>query len=409
MLAIRLARFRHSRSRSTSTVASSWRTAASRVVAGSSVAMCGAGMLLLSTDLGIRRDLLKEDGRGYEAPASLLSAGDGEYTPRRLDLCRRAFWLLWSFSLVLLLSPWALLSKDFCEAAYYRLVYEAICYSRSAALAKWSQWASVRLDLFPATLCNLLAQLQASAPTHSFAHTLLELHRAGLLAPPGEERSEKHIHSIEGLPLASGSIAQVHLAKCGQEAVVVKVRHPRVNEELVLDFQIMLSAANTIHTWVPLLRWMNAPATVSQFEAAMSGQCDLSQEAVHLSRFRKNFKRKQAWAVFPRPISASPAVLVETLESGVLMSEFVTSWRGREIPASELADAHFVIARGEDVYLQMLLVDNFMHADLHPGNMLFRKVGPSGKPQIVILDAGMAADLTTAERSLVENQLLRGK
>merc|ERR550525_1269071 len=46
----------------------------------------------------------------------------------------------------------------------------------------------------------------------------------------------------------------------------------------------------------------------------------------------------------------------------------------------------------------MLLVDNFMHADLHPGNILFREHGDSGKPQIVILDAGMAARLTVEER-----------
>jgi aarF domain-containing kinase len=29
--------------------------------------------------------------------------------------------------------------------------------------------------------------------------------------------------------------------------------------------------------------------------------------------------------------------------------------------------AHFIVSRGEDMYLKMLLVDNLMHADLHPG------------------------------------------
>merc|ERR1712224_359721 len=60
--------------------------------------------------------------------------------------------------------------------------------------------------------------------------------------------------------------------------------------------------------------------------------------------------------------------------------------------------AQFIIARGEDVYLQMLLVDNFMHADLHPGNMVYRQRGIFGKPQLVLLDAGMAATLTADER-----------
>ena len=29
-----------------------------------------------------------------------------------------------------------------------------------------------------------------------------------------------------------------------------------------------------------------------------------------------------------------------------------------------------IVSRGEDLYLKMLLVDNLMHADLHPGNIL---------------------------------------
>lgn len=46
----------------------------------------------------------------------------------------------------------------------------------------------------------------------------------------------------------------------------------------------------------------------------------------------------------------------------------------------------------------MLLVDNFMHADLHPGNLVFRRAGLLGEPQLVLLDAGMAACLTADER-----------
>jgi len=125
----------------------------------------------------------------------------------------------------------------------------------------------------------------------------------------------------------------------------------------------------------------------------MSGQCDLAQEARHLEAFRYNFRRKAAWMVFPEVLFASPAVLVESYEAGELATNFVR--RGLEVDRS---DAHFVIARGEDVYLQMLLVDNFMHADLHPGNLIFRRTGIFGKPQLVLLDAGMAAHLTTEER-----------
>ena len=38
-------------------------------------------------------------------------------------------------------------------------------------MIKWSQWASTRPDMFPEELCNILSDLQANAPTHSFAFT----------------------------------------------------------------------------------------------------------------------------------------------------------------------------------------------------------------------------------------------
>lgn len=341
---------------------------------------------------------------GLETPSRLEGAQEAQLM--RYGLWRRAAWLLWSFSWVIACAPMALLSQDFCERLYYRFIYEAIRYSRSAAMTKWAQWASVRLDLLPAALCGLLAKLQSEAPTHTFAHTLAELKGAGLLpgqageaagAPTGAA-GVVALTDVDERPIASGSIAQMHLASCNGHRVAVKVRHPRVGEELVLDFELMRRCAGALHEWVPALRWLNAPATVSQFEAAMSGQCNLEEEAENLRRFNSNFRRKSAWTAFPRVVFATPGVLVESFEDGELASDLADRWRNQEPPADVRADLDFIISRGEDCYLQMLLVDNFMHADLHPGNMMFRKEGPQGGRQVVVLDAGMAAHLTAPER-----------
>ena len=44
----------------------------------------------------------------------------------------------------------------------------------------------------------------------------------------------------------------------------------------------------------------------------------------------------------------------------------------------------------------MLLVDNLMHADLHPGNILVKFTGDQKK--LTLVDAGMVASLTPEER-----------
>eukprot|EP00192_Tetraselmis_astigmatica_P006825 CAMPEP_0117684700 /NCGR_PEP_ID=MMETSP0804-20121206/21266_1 /TAXON_ID=1074897 /ORGANISM="Tetraselmis astigmatica, Strain CCMP880" /LENGTH=700 /DNA_ID=CAMNT_0005495763 /DNA_START=140 /DNA_END=2240 /DNA_ORIENTATION=+ len=54
--------------------------------------------------------------------------------------------------------------------------------------------------------------------------------------------------------------------------------------------------------------------------------------------------------------------------------------------------------QGTQIYLQMLLADNFMHADLHPGNILLRKSKSGVPPQLVLVDAGMVAQLEKEEQ-----------
>ena len=50
-------------------------------------------------------------------------------------------------------------------------------------------------------------------------------------------------------------------------------------------------------------------------------------------------------------------------------------WKSQPNGGSQLDVAHFIVTRGEDLYLKMLLQDGLMHSDLHPGkpNILYWK------------------------------------
>ncbi|KAF5728342.1 serine/threonine-protein kinase abkC isoform X2 [Tripterygium wilfordii] len=62
---------------------------------------------------------------------------------------------------------------------------------------------------------------------------------------------------------------------------------------------------------------------------------------------------------------------------------------------------------GSHALLKMLLVDNFIHADMHPGNILVRETKSKpphkplfgSRPHVIFLDVGMTAELSKRDRA----------
>ncbi|ESQ35714.1 hypothetical protein EUTSA_v10007063mg [Eutrema salsugineum] len=269
------------------------------------------------------------------------------------------------------------------------------------AFIKWGQWAATRPDLFPKDLCSQLSKLHSNAPEHSFAYTKKTIEKAF-----GRKLSEI-FEEFEEAPVASGSIAQVHRASLrfqypGQKSksslVAVKVRHPGVGESIRRDF-VIINLVAKISTFIPALKWLRLDESVQQFGVFMLSQVDLAREASHLSRFIYNFRRWKDVS-FPKPVYplVHPAVLVETYEHGESVARYVDGMEGHEWIKTRLAHI------GTHALLKMLLVDNFIHADMHPGNILVRKKASRGglfkakKPHIVFLDVGMTAELSKNDR-----------
>ncbi|TVU38435.1 hypothetical protein EJB05_11806 [Eragrostis curvula] len=266
------------------------------------------------------------------------------------------------------------------------------------AFIKWGQWAATRPDLFPSDLCVELSKLHSAAPEHSFAYSKAAIEKAF-----GRELSEI-FDTFEENPVASGSIAQIHRAtlknnRTGKH-VAVKVRHPGVGESIKKDFVLINLVAKASNV-IPGLSWLRLDESVRQFAVFMMSQVDLSREAAHLSRFIYNFRRWRHVS-FPKPLYplVHPSVLVETFENGDSVSHFMDEIKGNSRMGRDLAHI------GTYAFLKMLLEDNFIHADMHPGNILVR-VDESKlsrrrffrpKPHLVFLDVGMTAELTRGDR-----------
>ena len=178
----------------------------------------------------------------------------------------------------------------------------------------------------------------------------------------------------------------------------MKVRHPNVEEQIGIDFIIMKAVASVIEK-APGCGWLKLSETMSQFSATIASQTDLGVEGRHLYLFNHYFK---AWksVSFPKPLILTDSILVESFEVGDSVDKYSktiscdtttsssssSKEENRRRSQKGLTDAeslsesirqcniaHFIVTAGEDTYLKMLLQDNLMHADLHPGNILIQQ------------------------------------
>ncbi|KAJ7554627.1 hypothetical protein O6H91_05G001400 [Diphasiastrum complanatum] len=315
----------------------------------------------------------------------------------------RAVYLATLFAPAIITAPFA----DSFEGAYRHIWLKLVHHSlehAGAAFIKWGQWAATRPDLFSSDLCQELSKLHTKAPAHRFSET-----RQIVEGAFGRNINDI-FENFEEEPVASGSIAQVHRAvlklqypgqKLKQTMVAVKVRHPGVSIVIRRDFVLMNGIAK-LSSLLPGLRWLRLDESVQQFAVFMMTQVDLAREAAHLSRFIYNFRSCKDVS-FPKPLYplVHPAVLVETYEQGESVAHFVDR-PGKTHINSALAKI------GTHTLLKMMLVDNFVHADLHPGNILVRlKSGRqssmkglfSSRPHVVLLDVGMTAELSQKDRA----------
>lgn len=246
-----------------------------------------------------------------------------------------------------------------------------------------------------------MSTLHSNAPAHSLHRTKKTVEKAF-----GGQRFDDIFEEFDEVPLGVGAIAQVYKAKLKPHLstpndpdlepetpnlrrrirknvdvalkstpsrvpsshVAVKVLHPKVERIVRRDLRIMAFFAAIINV-IPTMEWLSFPDEVKQFGEMMRLQLDLRIEAANLHLFRQYFKnRTTAWFPYPYTEYATREVLVEEFAQGVPLEDFLQHGAGPFY--KDLAD------EGLNAFLTMVLIDNFIHADLHPGNIMVRFYKP---------------------------------
>ena len=251
------------------------------------------------------------------------------------------------------------------------------CTELGTTFIKLGQVLSTRPDLVGPEIAQELAHLQNAVPADP-----ADAVRATIEAEFGQPPSTLFAEFNEA-PLASASIAQVHVARLHSgEQVVVKVQHDGIVDKIMPDLDILAGLAELAEKHAPQLRPYQPVAVVRQFRRTLLRELDFTVERRNLEEFGEHFA-EDATVHFPRAYAQFSTRRVLTMErlDGVLGTNPVAL-------AASGADLNEFARRGANMYLQMIFRDAFYHADPHPGNLMLLPGGVVG-----VLDCGMVGRL----------------
>ena len=239
---------------------------------------------------------------------------------------------------------------------------------------KIGQMLSVRDDLLSTKFTKTFKTLQDSVPSDSYltVKKTIESELDLLIEDIFEEFTKA--------PFASASMGQAHHAKLKNgDTVVVKVQHPNIAEEIMLDLQLFERALPLIK-YIPETSVVDLNGVLQEVRRSLTNELDFFKESKNGVLF---YEKNDHWQEI-----RSPKIYEAFCSKKVIVMEAMPGENLNHL-MNITADEPPLIEGYENQQLKQniakLLVENFMkqvfddgffHADPHPGNILFHLLTP---------------------------------
>lgn len=183
--------------------------------------------------------------------------------------------------------------------------------------------------------------------------------------------------TIDPVPLASASVAQVHRATllAGNKDVVVKVVKPDVEDALTADLSFILVVSKVLQFLNPELARTSLVDIVGDIRASMLEEVDLRKEAANIDAFTRYLEDTQLTS-----LAKAPYVYKQFSNKRVMVMEYL-----KGVPLTDLDAIRGVSDSPEEtlvnalnVWFGSVLACESFHADVHAGNLLVCDDGKIG-------------------------------
>lgn len=250
---------------------------------------------------------------------------------------------------------------------------------------KLAQVFSARADILPEPYLSEISRLQDQIPPDDSAAIVkvVEEELGGPIA--------SFFDDFDLTPIATASLGQVHRAHVAGTQVAVKVLRPNVEDLLAIDLDISFRILYLLNILFPNHHIRSLTNVVREFSVRVNEEMDFRLEADNIARFQRHFGADAR--------VRAPTVLPDLTRRRVLVTEWCHGDKVDRLQARFAAgelDFTTMMKTLTEIYLRMLLVEGFMHADPHPGNLLVQDDGT-----IVFLDWGMVVQLDASTRDRI--------
>ena len=242
------------------------------------------------------------------------------------------------------------------------------------AFMKLIQMLSMRSDLFPTEVLDILSVVQSSIPPMDY-----DLIRTQVKNELGQD-PERLFKRFEKKAFAAASLGQVHRAqlKSGEE-VVVKVQYPGVAATVGQDLK-NLKALLQVFTLIlrdVLRQNFDATEIYQEIEERLQEEVDYVNEAHNVAIFQRLFAADNEVII--------PQVYPDFSSRRVLTLEFIDGYKLQDIlsPGVDRELKDWVAIKYFEITWQQICSFGALHTDPHPGNYLI-----TYHPKIAMLDFG---------------------
>ena len=195
---------------------------------------------------------------------------------------------------------------------------------------------------------------------------------------------------IDTVPIATASIAQVHIGRYKGQQVAVKIKKPNLDKNVFRDIQTIRSIVNAGMGLFPPLR--DVDAFLDEFEVLMKQEVNFVQEAAKMRKYNDN----------SNPIIVTPIVYDEVSNENVIVMEYIPS-QALDVfkSSSSVWQRRNACNTLMHAYIHRLLTKGTFHADLHEGNLGFLDDG-----RIVLYDFGSISSFSASSHAFLRHASL---